>query len=154
MRAMTDVAEESLSEICGLLFKLAQKHMPENDYEGAIELLHIAKIMQGRGITPAIATEREASAADYSTKVVKQAPEYRALRAKFVACLSTIADLGSREVRQSKTEFHAGVNEGLRRAAKIAIMFLDDFNENGPESMIESNAAPTNAQKPGSHFVR
>ncbi len=154
MRAMTDVAEESLSEICGLLFNLAQKHMPESDYEGTTELLHLAKILQQRGINPEVAIELAAPAADHSTKIVKQTPEYRTLRARFVACLSTIADLGSRDVRKSKTEFHAGVNEGLRRAAKIAIMFLDDFNENGPEAMGGPDATSTHAQKPGSDFVR
>lgn len=154
MRTMTAVAEESLSEICEVLFNLAQRHVPTSDYEATTELLHIAKILQHRGAQPAVTAGLAAQIADHSTVIVKQSPEYRALRAKFVACLSTIADLGNREVRQSKTPFHAGVNEGLRRAAKIAIMFLDDFNENGPESMATINDSKTSAQKPGSDFIR
>lgn len=157
MSTVTEPTVESLSKICGILFNFAQKHLPKNEHRTAVNLLHIAEVLREHGVDVRYNSQLKAQAEAYTApEVITRTPEYRHLRACFIACLSTIADLGKKEVRKSKTPFHAGINEGLRRAAKIAIMFLDDFNENGPELMGTPNEISANypTEKPGSNFVR
>lgn len=157
MSTVTEPTVESLSKICGILFNFAQKHLPKTDHRTAVNLLHIADILKDHGIDVKYSSHLAAQATAYAApEIITKTAEYRNLRAKFVACLSTIADLGKKTVKQSKTPFHAGVNEGLRRAAKIAIMFLDDFNENGPEFMSSPNGITPNysPEKPRSSFIR
>lgn len=142
MPVVVNKTEEILADMCEILFSLAQRHASNNDHKTIAELTHIAKVLNKYGINTVFNRKSVTQRAAYDTAVViKNAQEYRLLRAKFTACLSTIADLGQREVRQAKSQFHAGINEGLRRAAKIAIMFLDDLTENGPERMADINAA-------------
>lgn len=155
MPIVVNQAEEVLADMCEILFTLAQRHVPSNEHKTIAELIHVAKVLNKYGISAQFNKKLRAQRAAYETDaVIKNSPEYRLLRAKFTACLSTIADLGQREVRQAKSEFHAGINEGLRRAAKIAIMFLEDFTENGPEAMADVSSAAAVSCKGVNDFVR
>lgn len=124
------LADTDFANICVTLYSLAQKHVPGAAVSDVTELVQIAKILKDNNIDINVAPKLAAHATDYSCNVVKQTPEYRLMRARFAAALGTIADMGSKKVRKSKSEFHAGINEGLRRAAKIAIMFLEDLDAN------------------------
>jgi hypothetical protein len=155
MPVVVNKTEEILADMCEILFSVAQRHVSNNDHKTIAELAHVAKILNKYGVPTTFNKKLAAQRAAYSTEaVIKNTQEYRMLRAKFTACLSTIADLGQREVRQAKSQFHAGINEGLRRAAKIAIMFLEDFNDNGLEAMADVRAASAALCKSTNDFVR
>jgi|LakMenEpi03Aug12_release.lakeMendotaPanAssembly.Ray.scaffolds.fasta_scaffold193334_4 hypothetical protein len=117
-----------LEEVCCTLYNIAQKHTPGTAFADATELANITKLLQANSIPVQPAVKAIAATNDYSPAVLKHSEEYRLLHAKYTASLSTIADLGSRKIRKNKSEFHAGITEGLRRAAKIAIMFLQDLD--------------------------
>jgi hypothetical protein len=119
---------QNLADVCAVLYSIAQRHTPSNAFQDAAELLSVSKVLREAGITVETAPKITAAANDYSPAVLKQSSAYRLLRAKFAAALGTIADLGVKTPKRHKSEFHAGVNDGLRKAAKIAIMFLDELN--------------------------
>lgn len=155
MTIVLNKTEEVLADMCEILFRLAQRHIPNSDQKTAAELMHVAKILKKYGVNAQFNSNLRAHRAAYDTEaVIKNTAEYRALRAKFTACLSTIADLGRRDVKKSKSQFHAGINEGFRRAAKIAIIFLEDLSENGPEGMAETAATRAKTGKILNDFVR
>jgi hypothetical protein len=129
------------SELCGVLHNIAQKHVPAHAFADTAELVNIAKILQANDIKITPVTKLKAAMSDHSTTVAKQTLEYRMLRAKYAAALSTIADLGARKSMRNKTDFHTGVREGLRRAAKIAIMFLADIADNQLDPVTTYTAA-------------
>jgi hypothetical protein len=129
------------SELCGVLYNMAQKHVPAHCFSETSELVNIAKILQANNIAITPVAKLKAAMSDHSTVVAKQTCEYRLLRAKYAAALSTIADLGTRKQRRNKTDFHTGVHEGLRRAAKIAIMFLADIADGKLEPLPSYNKA-------------
>lgn len=126
----TALAKSDFVEICTTLYAIAQRHIPNSAMADVSELAQIAKIFQEQDIALQIAPKITAHVKDYSSSVVKQSAEYRLIRARYAAALGTIADMGSKIVRKNKSEFHAGITEGLRRAAKIAIMFLEDLDQN------------------------
>lgn len=126
----SQLVDTDFANICTTLYSLAQKHTPTSAISDVTELVQIAKILQENNVPVRLSAKMAAHSTDYSCSVVKQTPEYRLMRARFAAALGTIADMGSKKVRKSKSEFHAGINEGLRRAAKIAIMFLEDLDAN------------------------
>jgi hypothetical protein len=153
----TALVDNDFAHICSTLYSLAQRHIPANAVGDVNELAHVAKLLKESGISPQIAPKISAHVDDYSSSVVKQSAEYRLIRARFAAALGTIADMGSKKIKKNKSEFHAGINEGLRRAAKIAIMFLEDLDagiytshtyceNDDPEKITEP--------KPRSSFVR
>lgn len=152
-KCVKPAVEQNLAAVCGILYDIAQRHTPNNAFQDAAELLNVAKVLRDGGIAVKPAAKITASAADYSPAVLKQSAEYRLLRAKFVAALGTIADLGVKTPKRHKSEFHAGVNEGLRKAAKIAIMFLDELNCE-TDSSNDTDHAGTSGIKSGSNFVR
>jgi hypothetical protein len=145
-----------IEEICCTLYGIAQKHTPATAFSDITELTHITRLLQANNIPIKPAEKNTAGTNDQSSAVLKHSTEYRLLYAKYTACLSTIADLGSRKIRKNKSEFHAGITEGLRRAARIAIMFLQDLDQ--PLAAEPDNAAanktPTNCSKSRCGFVR
>lgn len=153
----TALVDTDFANLCSTLYSLAQKYVPASAVGDVNELAQVAKILNGVGIAPQIAPKLSAHVDEYSSSVVKQSAEYRLIRARFAAALGTIADMGSKKIKKNKSEFHAGINEGLRRAAKIAIMFLEDLDadmyishtyceDDDPEKITEP--------KPRSSFVR
>lgn len=153
----TELAENDLVTICKTLYRLAQKHISASSLGDVNELVQVAKVMASHSIEAPVPAKLRAHIDDYSPSVVKQSAEYRLLRARFAAALGTIADMGSKKIRKNKSEFHAGINEGLRRASKIAIMFLEDLDSNIYSAHKYDESAPaheTSAPKPRRNFVR
>lgn len=126
----TALAKSDLANLCATLYALAQKYIPGNALSDINTLVHIAKILKDNEMRVPVSSKLAAHAGDYAPGVVKQSAEYRLLRARFNAALGTIADMGSKRARKNKSEYHAGIHEGLRRAAKIAIMFIEDIENN------------------------
>lgn len=126
----TAPAANDLAEICTALYRIAQKHVTATAFADINELLHISKILAASDVRVETAAKLKAAVDDHIPAVAKQSADYRLLRAQFRAALSTIADLGRRDSKTHKSEFHEGVHAGLRKAAKIAIIFLDDLNDN------------------------
>jgi hypothetical protein len=138
-----------LSAICIALHRIAQKHVSTTAFADINELLHISKILEANDVPVETAVKLKAAVDDHIPAVAKQSADYRLLRAQFRAALSTIADLGRRDSKTHKSEFHEGVHAGLRKAAKIAIIFLDDLNDN----TVWANS-PANSVKTTSRLVR
>jgi hypothetical protein len=126
----TAPSAHDLTEICSALYRIAQKHVTSTAFADINELLHISKILAANNVQVETAAKLKAAVDDHIPAVAKQSADYRLLRAQFRAALSTIADLGRRDSKTHKSEFHEGVHAGLRKAAKIAIIFLDDLNDN------------------------
>lgn len=122
--------DSGLIELCLSLHEIAQRHTPASCFADVNELVQITKLLQELSVPVQPATKHAAAIADHSSAVVRHSPEYRLMRARFTAALGTIADMGSRKIRKNKDQFHAGIQEGLRRAAKVAIMFLEDLDAN------------------------
>lgn len=158
MLKVTQAAPE-LAEVCRALYRIAQKHTPASAFADINELMHVASILKTCGAEPVIADKFKALTADHVPAVARQSAAYRLLRAQFRAALSTIADLGRKSSKTHKTAFHAGAQAGLQRAAKIAIMFLADFEEtdspNNSTSNFDDNiAAKSSKIKAGHRLVR
>lgn len=135
MPAESVTYEHEIEHICSVLYSIAHRHTPTNCFADVTELLNIAKVLAGKQLNLTAAPKFKAAVTDHSSAVLKQSAEYRLLRARFVAALSTISDLGSRRTKRNKSDFHAGVSEGLRRASKVAIMFLNDIDNIKPERL-------------------
>jgi hypothetical protein len=152
-KCVKTAATQNLADLCVVLYDIAQRHTPSNAFQDAAELLSVAKVLRDSGITVTPTAKINAASADYSPAVLKQSAEYRLLHAKFVAALGTIADLGAKTPKRHKSEFHAGINDGLRRAAKIAIMFLDELNGE-TDLNDDDNTSGVASIKSGGGFIR
>ena len=137
-----------LVEVCNALYRIAQKHTPNSAFADVNELLHVAKILKSAGATPVISPGLRAKVDDHIPAVAKQSLDYRMLQAQFRAALSTIADLGRKNSKTHKSDYHAGLHAGLRQAAKIAIMFLNDLDD------AEQAISPTSDTKSRHTFIR
>lgn len=153
----TALSRTDFVQLCSSLYELAQRHVPGSAVSDVTDLVQIAKILQEADVPLKLSSKLSAHSADYSSSVVKQSAEYRLLRARYAAALGTIADMGSKKVRKTKSEFHAGINEGLRRAAEIAIMFLEDLDANIYQQhtyVDDAQEESTPKSKPRSSIVR
>lgn len=154
-----DVMTCDLTDVCSTLFRIAQKHTPQTAFADVNELLHIVKIMESVGINPTVTAKYNAAVDDHIPAVARQSADYRKLRAQFRAALSTIADMGRKRSKTHKNAYYEGVHVGLRRAAQIAIMFLNDLNGETPDETLtdadEIRAAQkVDGKKPRSRIVR
>jgi len=131
-----------LSAICGVLHKIARKHTPNTALSDLYKLKQITKLLQNPYIPITVTEPPPSGRPDHDSTLFKHSIEYRLLRARYSAALSTIADLGARIVRKHKDEFHAGIYVGLRRAAEKAIMFLEDLDNSSLAD--EDNIKPDN----------
>ena len=136
-----------LTEVCKALYRIAQKHTPTSAFADVNELIHVAKILKSTGSSPAISAGLRANVDDHIPAVAKQSLDYRMLQAQFRAALSTIADLGRKNSKTHKSDYHAGLHAGLRQAAKIAIMFLNDLDD-------AQLVSPTSDTKSRHTFIR
>lgn len=137
-----------LAAVCHALYGIAQKHTPASAFADINELLHVAKILKAEGLPPAISAGLRANVDDHIPAVAKQSADYRMLQAQFRAALSTVADLGRKNSKTHKSDYHAGLHAGLRQAAKIAIMFLADLDNS------EDTDSPTSDTKSRHTFTR
>lgn len=122
----------ALRNIVFLLLDLAQKYVPNtpptfSDYS---HLVHCIKLLQEMGLKPQVAAKLEATVTEVGVDIIHNSFEYRQLRNKIKACLAIIADLTERPAAAGTKEFQRGIREGYRRASDIAVLFLDDINEN------------------------
>jgi hypothetical protein len=128
-----------IMDICATLYRMAQRHVPNSAANDVIQLAQITKMLRDMDIPAKLASRFKASSADYTPTLFKHSLEYRMLKARYTAALSTIADMGSKNAKKHKDEFHAGIQVGLRRAAATAIMFLRDLDNTSlaPEDNIK-----------------
>lgn len=129
----------ALVEICRSLHRIAQKHVATTAFADVNELLHVSEMLATYGVSAPIAARFKAATADHIPAVARQSAEYRLMRDGFRAALTTIADLGSKDSKTHKSEYHAGIHAGLRKAAKIAIMFLEDLKDDQPIAPKQKN---------------
>jgi len=120
----------ALRKICFLLHELGQKYVPNapatfGDYS---TLLYCTKLLQEIGLKPEIASHMDSAVAGVSVEVIRSSFEYRQLRNKMIAGLSVIADLTERPASPGTQDYQKGIREGFRRASDIAVMFLEDLN--------------------------
>ena len=120
--------DSDISTLCTKLYEIAQRHTPTTCFSDVNELVQLTKILKQMGISVTPATKFKAETTDYSPTAFRHSIEYRLLHARYAAALGTIADMGSRKIRKNKDEYHAGVQAGLRKAADVAIMFLEDLD--------------------------
>lgn len=149
--------DSDIADICTALHAIAQRHVPQSCFTDVTELVQLTRLMRALDIPVTVAAKIQAEHSAYSPSVVKHTPEYRLLRARFLAALGTIADMGARKIRKNKSEYHAGVQEGLRRASKVAIMFLNDIDNNTIDERLDAHGKYTDAApktKPISSLVR
>lgn len=149
--------DSGIIELCLSLHEIAQRHTPANSFADVNTLVQITKLLQELSVPVKPATKYAAAVTDHSSAVIRHSPEYRLMRARFSAALGTIADMGSRKIKKNKDQFHAGIQEGLRRAAKIAIMFLEDLDSNLYQQYTADDATRENetpSTKPRSSIVR
>lgn len=119
----------ALRNICYALYSLAQKYVPNSpktftDYS---ELLQCAKMLQEMGLRPPVDAATTSHVAAVDAKIVLNSFEYRNLRNRVIACLSTVADLTEKPTATGSADYQAGMREGYRRASTIAANFLADF---------------------------
>lgn len=125
-------ANAALRNVAYLLLDLAQKYVPNtagtfNDHSC---LVHCIKLLQDMGFKPEIEARLDRSVAGINVDVIRNSFEYRQLRNKIKACLAIIADLTERPASPGNYDYQKGIREGYRRASDIAVLFLDDINEN------------------------
>ena len=123
-----DVMTCDLTDVCRNLFQIAQRNTPPTSFADVNELMHIAKIMESVGMSARVEEKHKANFADHIPAVARQSADYRRLQAQFKAALSTIADMGREKSKTHKNAYYEGVHAGLRRAAQVAIIFLNDLN--------------------------
>lgn len=118
--------------IAYMLLELAQKYVPNTPitFFDHNKLTQCIKLLQNMGFKPEISPRLDRAVAGVSVDIVRNSFEYRQLRNKIKACLSVIADLTERPAAPGTFEYQQGIREGYRRASDIAILFLEDIDEN------------------------
>ena len=123
-------ANSALRKICYALHALVQKYVPNSaaTFEDYATLLHCTKLLQAMGLKPEISAKMDADVSGLSVDVIYSSFEYRQLRNKMMAGLSVIADLTERPAAPGTPDYQRGVREGYRRASDIAVLFLEDLD--------------------------
>ncbi len=118
-------------KVCYLLLRLAQKYVPDSTASHAdyALLLHCVRLLQDMGFKPEIDPIVDADAGQLSADIACASFEYRQLRNKIMASLSVIADLPEKPASPGTRDFQRGVREGYRRASDIAVLFLEDIDQ-------------------------
>lgn len=118
-----------LRRTCYLLHALAQKYISDSPttFDDYTCLMHCTKLLQSIGLKPESNPFLNTAVTTLGPEIIRNSFEYRHLRNKILASLSTIADLTGRAVSSGNPDFQRGMREGYRRASEVAIMFLDDI---------------------------
>lgn len=153
-----DVMTCNLADVCRNLFRIAQRNTPPAAFADVNELMHIAKIMESVGLPARVDEKHKANFSDHIPAVARQSVDYRRLQAQFKAALSTIADMGKEKSKTHKNAYYEGVHAGLRRAAQVAIIFLNDLNGEPNDETADVNqiraAQEVSGKKSRSRIVR
>jgi len=122
----------ALRNVAFLLLDLAQKYVPHTpaNFTDHNSLAHCIKLLQEMGLKPEILARLDRTVAGVSVDLIRNSFEYRQLRNKIKACLAVIADLTERPAAPGTYDYQKGIREGYRRASDIAVLFLDDIDEN------------------------
>jgi hypothetical protein len=112
-----------------VLQHLAQKYVPNSaqsfcDFDA---LKHATRSLQRLGSSIKVAAHLAAPVKSVEKAAVTNSVEYRTLRNKYIAALSTIADITAKNTPPGHPEYQRGVREGYRRASDVAILFLEDI---------------------------
>jgi hypothetical protein len=99
-------------------------------FQDHTSLVHCVNLLQEMGFKPEILSKLDRAVAGIGVDVIRNSFEYRQLRNKIKACLAVIADLTERPAAPGTHDYQKGIREGYRRASDIAVLFLDDINEN------------------------
>jgi hypothetical protein len=118
-----------LVNLCLLLHDIAQKYVPRTPqaFRDFDALTHATKALQRLKLSPTLAADLCAPTQTAEQTIITNSPEYRRLRNKFIAALSTIADMTDKNNPPGNPDYQRGVREGYRRASDIAILFLEDI---------------------------
>jgi hypothetical protein len=125
-------ANAALRSIAYMLLQLAQKYVPNTTgaFADHSDLVYCIKLLQEMGFKPEITSKFDSAVSSVSLNVIRNSFEYRQLRNKIKACLAVIADLTDRPAAAGTQDYQKGIREGYRRASDIAVLFLEDINEN------------------------
>ena len=120
-----------LRNVCYALLRIVQKHVTrasrsQSDYA---DVLQLVRILQELGFKPPQNEEFAAEGRAISAAAVLNSRDYRYLRNRAIACLSTIADLTEKPPSSGTPDYQRGMREGYRRASEIAAKFLADFTD-------------------------
>lgn len=130
--AENKTVNSALRNVAYLLLELAQKYVPNTPatFTDHTSMTHCIKLLQDMGFKPEIVARLDRAVAGISVDLIRNSFEYRQLRNKIKACLAVIADLTDRPAAPGTYDYQKGIREGYRRASDIAVLFLDDINEN------------------------
>lgn len=125
-------ANSALRSVAYMLLDLAQKYVPNTPgtFVDHSSVVHCVKLLQDMGFKPEIAARLDRAVAGVNVDIIRNSFEYRQLRNKIKACLAIIADLTERPAASGTYDYQKGIREGYRRASDIAVLFLDDIDEN------------------------
>jgi hypothetical protein len=118
-----------LQHICQALLAVAQKYVPHSPaaFTDATSVVRCAKALENMNLQPILEPHFKAHVVSAKSDSVRNSFEYRYLRNKAIAGFATIADLTAKPSAVGTLEYQNGVREGYLRASEIAIMFLDDI---------------------------
>ena len=120
-----------LMTLCKTLYSLAQKYVPHTPaaFHDFSAFLQVSNKLQRLGMQLTLDPRVAAKVKATDNSAVTSSLEYRMLRNKFIAALTTIADLTLKPENEKavpENGYQRGVREGYRRASEVAILFLDD----------------------------
>jgi hypothetical protein len=127
-RRLGDAFSSELISVCLILHEIAQKYVPRTpqafrDFDALTRATSALRRLQ---LAPNVSADLCAHTNTADKSMIINSPEYRCLRNKFIAALSTIADMTDKNNPPGSPEYQSGVREGYRRASDIAILFLND----------------------------
>ncbi len=118
---------DSVTELCHMMHQLASKYVPRSAFNDFEYLVQGTKVLQELQVPLTIADNIKAPLTEYNAAVVLHAPQYRLLRNRALAALTTIADLSSKSPAKGSTDYQKGMRDGFEYASDIAIFFLEDL---------------------------
>lgn len=120
---------DQLKQICCSLLRVAQQYVPTtpNAFAAFVEVTQCTKMLQKLGAEPEVAAKFNAVLGTTGDEFICNSPDYRYLRNTAIAGFATIVDLAEKSAATGVPEFQRGVQEGYRRASKIALRFLTDI---------------------------
>lgn len=124
-------AVAALRNVCYALLRIVQRHVTRTSraHSDYAEVLQLVRILRELGFKPPQNEEFAAESQAVSPAAILNSRDYRYMRNRAIACLSTIADLTEKPPSSGTPDYQRGMREGYRRASEIAAKFLADFTE-------------------------
>jgi hypothetical protein len=118
-----------VADLCLLLYSLARKHVSPASFADFCSLARCTKLLQDAGLRVDVSPEMQAHVADAKTVLVTAAPEYRLLRSRAIAGLSTVADLTTKLPAKGSRDYQRGMRDAYQQASDIADLFLKELEQ-------------------------